>query len=257
MTNRTHLFFLLMAASIGTAIASPAVVLARAAVSPSPAPAACAEPTVYPVTLKAVEPEIPALAIHYGIGGVVNTVVSLDAESHVVGVRIQNSSNPIFDAPSLAAARAGRYRTMVRDCVPVAGEFVFSVEYEIPTHPSLASDALRYLPGTWVCRDSATGISRPDRFTLTATGLVEEDAQAVRTIARDRFAAWTVSEGGRNIGYALPWVDPDWIWSYRVRMADGIAREEYERIDDATFKRIRYYETERGVVTKTERCSRS
>ena len=63
--------------------------------APTPAPLACAQPSVPAATLEGVEPDTPALAEHYGIGGSVEIIVSLDAGSHVVDASIYRSSNPI------------------------------------------------------------------------------------------------------------------------------------------------------------------
>jgi TonB family protein len=96
---------------------------------PTPTPLSCARPNVPATTLRALEPETPSLAAQQGISGVVNVVVSLDAQSRVVAARVQSSPSAVLNAAALAAARGSQFRTEVRNCEPVAADYLFSVEF--------------------------------------------------------------------------------------------------------------------------------
>ncbi|HEY0396584.1 MAG TPA: TonB family protein [Candidatus Elarobacter sp.] len=111
------------------ATAAPAAAAPTPTPRPTPAPLSCARPNVPATTLRALEPETPPLAQQQGISGVVNVVVSLDAQSRVVGTRVQSSPSAALNAAALAAARGSQFRTEVRNCEPVAADYLFSVEF--------------------------------------------------------------------------------------------------------------------------------
>ncbi|MDQ6943481.1 MAG: energy transducer TonB [Candidatus Eremiobacteraeota bacterium] len=96
---------------------------------PTPTPLSCARPNVAATTLRALEPETPALAQQQGISGIVQVVVSLDAQSRVVGTRIQSSPSAVLNLAALGAARGSQFRTEVKNCEPVAADYVFSVDF--------------------------------------------------------------------------------------------------------------------------------
>lgn len=89
----------------------------------------CARPNVDAETLHAVEPDTPPTARQQGISGTVQVIVSLDEQSRVTAARIQSSPSAILNDAALAAARASVFRTQVRNCKPIAADFVFSVEF--------------------------------------------------------------------------------------------------------------------------------
>jgi len=115
----------------GEKLATPAPPAATPVVTPKPTPTplSCARPTVAATTVRALEPDTPALAQQQGISGVVQVVVSLDAQSHVVGTRIQSSPSVVLNQAALAAARGSQFRTEVKNCEPIAADFVFSVDF--------------------------------------------------------------------------------------------------------------------------------
>jgi TonB family protein len=76
-----------------------------------------------------VVPETPALAQAQGISGDVTVIVSLDAASRVVNVRVASSPSDLLDAAALRAARESSFRTEIRDCRPVAADYAFIVEF--------------------------------------------------------------------------------------------------------------------------------
>jgi TonB family protein len=96
---------------------------------PSPSPLACSRPDVAPATLRAAEPEMPALAQQQGISGTVEVIVSLDAASRVVATRVRSSPSGVLNAAAVAAARASQFRTEVRDCAPISADYVFRVDF--------------------------------------------------------------------------------------------------------------------------------
>ena len=82
------------------------------------------------MTLHAVAPKVPPLAVQQGIEGIVQVVVTLDADSHVTGTRIQRSPSAILNGVSLEAARSSTYQTEIRNCVPIAADYIFSVQFD-------------------------------------------------------------------------------------------------------------------------------
>ncbi|HEX3465496.1 MAG TPA: energy transducer TonB [Candidatus Elarobacter sp.] len=80
-------------------------------------------------TIRSVEPDTPAVAQQQNISGTVQVIVSLDQDSNVVGVRISSSPSAILNDAALAAARQSVFKTEVRNCKPVAADYIFSVEF--------------------------------------------------------------------------------------------------------------------------------
>lgn len=120
----------------GIASAAPVIAVTAApppSASPAPVPTAtlltCARPNVPAETMRAAQPDMPALAQQQGISGDVAVVVSLDAQSRIVAARVQSSPSVLLDAAALGAARGSVFRTEVRDCRPVAADYVFTVEF--------------------------------------------------------------------------------------------------------------------------------
>jgi outer membrane biosynthesis protein TonB len=118
----------------GTAAPLASAVPAAAATAtptphPTPTPLSCARPNVPATTLHALEPETPAMAAQQGISGTVSVVVSLDAQSRVVATRVQSSPSALLNQPALAAARGSQFRTEVKNCEPIAADYLFSVEF--------------------------------------------------------------------------------------------------------------------------------
>ena len=69
------------------------------------------------------------MAQQQGISGTVNVIVSLDVQSRVVATRVQNSPSAVLNPAALAAARGSQFRTEVKNCEPVAADYVFSVDF--------------------------------------------------------------------------------------------------------------------------------
>jgi TonB family protein len=101
--------------------------------TPAPTPQAtkppCAHPNVAPATVQVAEPETPALAQAQGITGEVSVVVSLNEQSRLTAARIAKSPSTLLNAAALRAARDTTYRTEVRDCKPIAADYLFVIEF--------------------------------------------------------------------------------------------------------------------------------
>jgi uncharacterized protein YggE len=97
---------------------------------PTPTPAPCARPNVAATTVRGAPAIAPPMAEQQGIQGTVQVVISLDEYSRVVGARIQTSPSAILNPAALAAARASTFQTEIRDCRPLAGDYIYSVEFE-------------------------------------------------------------------------------------------------------------------------------
>jgi TonB family protein len=121
----------------GTAPAAPAAPAATAAPptnppptpKPTPTPQSCARPNVAATTIHPVEPDTPPMAQQQGIQGTVQVIVSLNADSRVVGTRIQTSPSAILNSAALSAARQSTFQTEIRDCKPIAADYIFSVDF--------------------------------------------------------------------------------------------------------------------------------
>ncbi len=109
--------------------ATPAPAPPTATPKPTPTPLSCARPNVPATTIRATEPDTPPMASQQGISGTVQVVVSLDAGSHVTGTRVQSSPSVILNQAALSAARSSTFQTEVRDCKPIAADYIFSVEF--------------------------------------------------------------------------------------------------------------------------------
>lgn len=96
---------------------------------PTPTPLSCARPNVPATTVRAQEPDMPAMAQQQGISGTVNVVVSLSATSQVTGTKIQSSPSVLLNSAAQAAARQSTFQTEIRDCKPIAADYIFSVEF--------------------------------------------------------------------------------------------------------------------------------
>lgn len=140
--------------------------------SASDAPARCARPNVPASILRMVTPDMPAIAQQQGISGHVDVQVSLDADSHVTSAQIRSSPSAVLNSAALAAARASTYQTEIRDCRPIAGYYVVSVDFaELPRVTNVAAGK----PGVYV---SAVGLVTAPADTIYITTFVRGPAVA-------------------------------------------------------------------------------
>ena len=89
----------------------------------------CTSPNTAARVIRAAMPQLPAMAQQQGIQGKVEVVVSLDEQSRVVGTKIRSSPSAVLNYSALTAARNSTYRAATVHCVPVAGDYVFTVTY--------------------------------------------------------------------------------------------------------------------------------
>jgi TonB family protein len=94
-----------------------------------PDAALCALADVPPTVLHAAEPSTPLAAMQNRVNGVVDVLVSLDAEGRVVDATVTRSPSPLVNDASIAAARQSRYQPALHDCKPAPSKYTFSVEY--------------------------------------------------------------------------------------------------------------------------------
>ncbi|HEY6234987.1 MAG TPA: energy transducer TonB [Candidatus Elarobacter sp.] len=96
---------------------------------PTPTPLSCGRPNVAPATLRAAAPDTPSMAQQQGVTGVVQVVVSLDTQSRIVGTRVQSSPSALLNRAAVNAARDSQFRTEIRNCEPIAADYIFSVDF--------------------------------------------------------------------------------------------------------------------------------
>ncbi|HTD33827.1 MAG TPA: energy transducer TonB, partial [Candidatus Elarobacter sp.] len=97
--------------------------------TPTATPQQCANPNVPATTLNAAQPDTPAIAQQQNISGTVQVIVSLDASSNVIGTKVQSSPSAILNSAALSAARQSKFQTEIRDCKPIAADYIFSVDF--------------------------------------------------------------------------------------------------------------------------------
>ncbi|MGD0052624.1 MAG: energy transducer TonB [Vulcanimicrobiaceae bacterium] len=114
----------------GPPVAAVAATPAPATPVPTPTPLACARPNVPAGTVHTVEPDTPAMAQQQGISGTVQVQVSLDEHSKIIGLKIYSSPSSLLNPAALAAARQSTFQTEIKDCKPIAEDYLFSVEFD-------------------------------------------------------------------------------------------------------------------------------
>lgn len=93
------------------------------------ASARCARPNVPATTIHAVEPDTPQTAQEQGLSGDVAVIVSLDAQSRVVGARIQSSPSSLLNSAALIAAYASTFQTEIQNCKPITADYIYTVQF--------------------------------------------------------------------------------------------------------------------------------
>lgn len=81
--------------------------------------------------VRAVEPDIPPLAVQGGISGTVEVQVSLDDRGNVIDAVVTLSTSPILNDAALSAARRSTYQPEIKNGKGVATKYIFSVSFEI------------------------------------------------------------------------------------------------------------------------------
>jgi TonB family protein len=81
--------------------------------------------------LEIADVETPPIAQQQGITGEVQVLVSLDANSKLVGTpTIRKSPSAILNRAAIEAAKASKFQTEIKDCVAQAAQYVFVVEFQ-------------------------------------------------------------------------------------------------------------------------------
>jgi TonB family protein len=145
---------------------------------PTPTPAICARPNVAASIIKAVQPDIPAIGAQQGIYGTVQVVVSLNADSQVTGTRIQSSPSTVLNRAALAAARQTTFQTEIRDCRPIAADYIFSVAFRPQATFSTTSS------GEWLVTVVGRGsVTRAPDSAVVQTRIITFDDVAAKASA--------------------------------------------------------------------------
>ncbi|MDB5073540.1 MAG: hypothetical protein JWM87_4651 [Candidatus Eremiobacteraeota bacterium] len=168
----------------------------------------CARPNVLAQAVHVVVPDAPALAQQQGIVGTVQVVVSLDPQSRVTGTRIRSSPSAVLNAAALSAARQSTYQTEIRDCVPIAADFIMDVTFAgqtgaatpvpmvipaPPTRPSVISQQLVRTDDdsrpTVVITMQGTAARPPDVAYVNAGIVTNDDVSATAAAKNDAIFA--------------------------------------------------------------------
>jgi len=151
--------------------------------TPKPAPAdpSCARPNTSASVIQAAPAVTPAIAEQQGIVGDVQVIVSLDADSRVVGVRIQSSPSAVLNPAALAAARHSTFQTETRDCRPLAADYLYTVEFVKKATLSTASSGERIVSVV----GQGTVTRAPDTAAVVATIVTYDDDAETATAKND------------------------------------------------------------------------
>jgi protein TonB len=111
-----------------------AAVTAASVTSPlTPAPAlttACTQPTAQATTVTAALAERPQIAEDRQMSGTAYVQVNTDEAGNLMDASILKSSGEyVLDSAALQAAKESTFRPEVRNCVPVAGSYIFIVDF--------------------------------------------------------------------------------------------------------------------------------
>ena len=147
---------------------------------PTPTTPACARPNAPAGVLRAIAPDTPALAAQQGIHGTVQVVVSLDADSHVVGARIMSSPSAVLNQAAMNAARQSTYRAEIRGCKPIAADYIFSVEFGRIVTFAVTASGERTVSVT----GNGIAVRAPDSAVIQ-TSIVTHDTMAANASAKN------------------------------------------------------------------------
>jgi protein TonB len=122
---------ILAAAAAVTFVPLAATTSVAGAQSLNPAAAtSCSTPDSPATTAFGAEPVTPQLALLYNLTGTTYVQVDIDANGALTDASIAKSSGtPILDQAAIAAAKASSFRPAIHDCSPVAGSYIFQVNF--------------------------------------------------------------------------------------------------------------------------------
>lgn len=115
----------------GPGTAAPGPIATAAAPTTAPAPK-CAVPYRDAVATNKVPPDYPEMAREQNLGVVTVLVkVTVGATGALTAATVQQSSgNSSIDSAAVAAARASSYSAKIVNCLPVAGDYGFTAEFD-------------------------------------------------------------------------------------------------------------------------------
>jgi TonB family protein len=91
---------------------------------------ACSDPSAEAKTLVAIAPDAASADVTAGANVTAMIKVDLDESGRVLGVSVYASTGSFeLDRAALSAARESTYAPEMRDCRPVAGSYLFKVEF--------------------------------------------------------------------------------------------------------------------------------
>lgn len=97
--------------------------------SSPPAPA-CSNPNMEAKTIVAISPDQTSSGFATGTNVTAMIKVDLDSAGRVTGVSVYRSTGSLeLDSAAMQAARESSYAPETRDCQPVAGSYLFKVEF--------------------------------------------------------------------------------------------------------------------------------
>jgi TonB family protein len=129
-TFRKTLGMLAAAAAVTFAPFASAVTPAAAQALNPAASASCSTPDVPASTTYAALAETPAIATQYQLTGTTLVKVELEPNGSIRDASVAKSSGaPILDMAAVAAAKASTFSPEIRDCAPVAGSYLFQVDF--------------------------------------------------------------------------------------------------------------------------------
>jgi TonB family protein len=124
--------------TLGMLAAAAAVSFAPFASAVTPAAAqtlnsaasSCATPDAPAATTYAALAEMPAIAVQYQMTGTTLVKVDLEPNGSIRDASVAKSSGaPFLDTAAVAAAKASSFSPEIHDCTPVAGSYIFQVDF--------------------------------------------------------------------------------------------------------------------------------
>jgi protein TonB len=104
---------------------------ASAAITPPAQVAeACAVPEAAATTTFSAQAEAPPIATTMHLSGTTAVEIDIDAAGNVLNATVNKTSGfPVLDVAALDAARKSTFRSAIHDCAPVAGSYLFLVDF--------------------------------------------------------------------------------------------------------------------------------
>lgn len=173
--------------------------------TPTPTAPACVRPNVGPSIVHAVRGVVSPMAEQQRLYGRVDVVVSLDADSRIVGARILRTPAGVLNQSAIEAARASSFQTAIVNCRPIASDVIYSVDFpEKITYATAASGAR-----TISIFADATVTRAPDVAHVEARIFTNDDLATGATAKNDAILE-TLKERLRALGIADEKISATW-----------------------------------------------